>query len=82
MCLKPLGVEGGRVSAFDGNVGSGPHMELVAAAVRLARRDLDDPRHSAGAKAFLRTEPFEGREPGIELDLFAELIGYGGSWEI
>ena len=60
---------------------SGPYMCLVGAVVRLARRDLGHPYFSAGARAFLRGEPFALRQPGIDLDLFAELIGLKGSWE-
>ena len=60
--------------------GSGPHLLLVAAMVKLARRDLADPYLSVGARAFLRGDSFEGREPGIDLDLFAELLSYGGQW--
>jgi hypothetical protein len=49
--------------------------------VKLAVRDLDDPRFSAGAKAFLRGEPYEGSKPEVEADLIADVLGYGGKWE-
>lgn len=61
--------------------GSGPFLELVAASIRLAHRDLEDPKHSEEARAFLRGEPYEGSPVGIDLDLFAECIGYGGTFE-
>lgn len=60
---------------------SGPHLLLAVAIVKLAVRDLSDPRHSEEAKAFLRVEPFEGSKPEIEADLIAEILGYGGKWE-
>jgi hypothetical protein len=56
-------------------LGSGPHLVLAVAVVRLARRDLDDPRFSDEARAFLRVEPFDGRPVGFEADLVAELLG-------
>ena len=52
--------------------GSGPHMALMAAAVGLARRDLAEPAFSAGARVFLRSSL---------VGLFADCIGYGGSFE-
>jgi len=61
--------------------GSGPHLLLVAAMVKLARRDLASSSHSVGARAFLRGETFALRPPGIDLDLFAECIGYEGVWD-
>ena len=51
------------------------------AIVKLAVRDLSDPRHSEEAKAFLRVEPYEGSEPMIEADLVADILGYEGNWE-
>jgi len=73
---------------------SGPYLRLVAASVKLARRDLDDPEFSAGAQAYLSGESFEPayarpkrgkvvkKQPvGINLRLFAELLGYGGRWD-
>jgi len=60
---------------------SGPYLGLVAASVRLARRDLGHPNFSVGARAFLRGEALEGVAPGIDLKLFAELLGFRGSWE-
>ena len=59
----------------------GPYMRLVGASVRLARRDLGHPFLSVGARAYLRGEPYQLRQPGIDLRLFAELIGFRGSWE-
>lgn len=46
--------------------GSGPHLQLMAEAVGLARRDLFDPLYSAGARAFLESDL---------VALFAECIG-------
>lgn len=60
---------------------SGPHLLLAVAMVKLAVRDLSDPRHSEEAKAFLRVEPYKGVEPVIEADLVAEILGYQGKWE-
>lgn len=57
-------------------------MALVAAMIRLARRDLTNPNHSVQARAFLRGRPFAGRSVGIDLDLFGRLVGYTGSWEV
>ena len=61
--------------------GSGPYLELIGAAIRLAHRDLEDPKHSEEARAFLRGEPHKGEPVGIDLTLFAECIGYGGGFE-
>jgi hypothetical protein len=69
-----------RESKINGCV-SGPHLLLAVAMVKLAVRDLDDPRFSAGAKAFLRGEPYEGSKPEVEADLIADVLGYGGKWE-
>lgn len=52
--------------------GSGPHLAVMAAAVGLARKDLSNSLYSDEARAFLRS-PL--------VDLFAECIGYGGSFE-
>ena len=60
---------------------SGPYLALIGAAIRLAREDRQDPKHSEEAKAFLRGEPFDGSPVGIDLDLFAECIGYGGGFD-
>jgi hypothetical protein len=60
--------------------GSGPHLALMGAAVRLARRDLEDPEHSEEAKAFLLGQPYDGSPVGVEIDLFGECLGYGGSF--
>lgn len=59
----------------------GPHMLLVAASVKLARRDLNHPVYRHQARAFLRGEPFAGRPAGIDLSLFARLLWFDGSWE-
>lgn len=56
-------------------------MALMGAVVRLARRDLGDPERSGEAKAFLRGESFDGTPVGVEIDLFAECIGYGGRFD-
>ena len=60
--------------------GSGPYLVLIGAAIRLARRDLGDLNHSEEAKAFLTGQPYDGRPVGVEVDLFAECLGYGGNW--
>lgn len=52
--------------------GRGPYIELLAAGVRLARRDLSNPKHAENASDWLR---------GPLVALFAECIGYGGSFE-
>lgn len=49
--------------------GSGPYLELVAASVRLARRDLTDPQYAEGAAEWLASPIVES---------FAECIGFGG----
>lgn len=59
----------------------GPYALLVAASVRLARRDLNHPVYRHQARAFLRGEPFGGNPPGINLSLFARLLGFDGNWE-
>lgn len=59
----------------------GPHLLLVAAMVKLARRDLNHPVYRHQARAFLRGDRFGGRSPGVNLDLFAAIVGYDGSWE-
>lgn len=61
--------------------GSGPYLALVAAAIRLARHDLADQKLSEGALAFLRNRPYQGREPGIDVTLFGECIGYRGTFD-
>lgn len=61
--------------------GSGPYLALVAAAIRLARHDLDDPKLSEGALAFLRSEPYMGKDVGIDVSLFGELIGFTGGFD-
>lgn len=60
--------------------GSGPHFALIAAVVGLAVRDLADPNHSEEARAFLLGQPFEGFPVEIDVDLFADLLGYEGSF--
>lgn len=60
--------------------GSGPHLALVAALVSLAVRDLADPNHSEEARAFLKGEPFAGSPVEIDVDLFADLLGYEGKF--
>ena len=52
--------------------GSGPYLALMAAAVRLARRDLANPTHSAEAREFLRSDL---------VALFADCIGYDGDFD-
>lgn len=59
----------------------GPHMSLVGAMVKLARRDLNHPVYRHQARAFLRGDLYADRLPGVNLDLFAALLGYDGSWE-
>ena len=62
--------------------GSGPYLSLIAAAVRLARRDLANPKFSAGARLFLQSKSFEGHPVGVDLRLFADIVGYGGVWDV
>lgn len=50
---------------------AGPYLCLVAAAVRLARRDFYDPTYSDEVRAFL---------VGPLVETFAECIGFGGSF--
>jgi hypothetical protein len=56
---------------FRPDYGSGPHLLLLTAAVKLARRDLSHPFFSAGAREFLN---------GSLVALFADAIGYEGSF--
>lgn len=60
--------------------GSGPHLALIAALVSLAVRDLADPNYSEEARAFLKGEPFAGHPVEIDVDLFADVLGYEGSF--
>lgn len=60
--------------------GSGPHLALVSAMVGLAIRDLADPSHSEEARAFLEGRPYMGAPTEIDVDLFADLLGYEGSF--
>ena len=60
--------------------GSGPHLALVSAMVGLAIRDLADPNHSEEARAFLEGRPYRGYPTEIDVDLFADLLGYEGSF--
>lgn len=60
---------------------SGPYVTLAASVVRLAIRDLNDPRHSVEARAYLRGDPIGDRQVGIDPDLVAEVLGYEGKWE-
>lgn len=50
---------------------SGPYLLLTAAAIRLARSDLDDPVYSEDATSFLE---------GELVHTFSEAIGYGGDF--
>lgn len=62
--------------------GSGPYLALVGAMVRLALQDLRDPTYSEEARAWLEAAPL-GLERGdvfVDVDLFSDCIGYGGSW--
>ena len=61
--------------------GSGPYLALIAAMVRLARQDLDDPLHSEEAQAFLRGDAWGDLDVGIDIRLFADCIGYEGAWD-
>ena len=56
---------------FRPDYGSGPHLALMSAAVKLARLDLSDPFYSVEAKRFLE---------GDLVALFSECIGYNGSF--
>ena len=60
-------------SGSDPDYGSGPHMALMAAAVRLARLDLEDPFYSAEARRFLQ---------GDIVELFADCLGFGGRFDV
>lgn len=50
---------------------SGPHMALMASAVRLARQDMSNPLYLAECQSFLT---------GNLVALFAECLGYEGSF--
>jgi len=50
---------------------SGPHLTLMAAAVRLARQDMSNPLYLAECRSFLT---------GDLVTLFAECLGYEGSF--
>lgn len=52
--------------------GSGPYLNLMARAVRLARLDLASPDFSVEARAFLRSDM---------VALFAECLGYEGAFD-
>lgn len=69
--LAPLAVlDGGSLGhGSRPDYGTGPHLALMASAVRLARRDLRDPELRDGAREFL---------DGDLVALFADCIGYGG----
>lgn len=56
---------------FRPDYGSGPHMQLLAAAVSLARRDMSNPLYSAECQSFLT---------GPLVSLFAECLGFEGSF--
>ena len=60
--------------------GVGPHLALVGAVVSLARRDLSRPVYSEEAEAFLLGRPHRGVPVGLDVDLLADCLGYGGSW--
>lgn len=50
---------------------SGPHMLLMAAAVKLARQDMSNPFYSAECRSYLT---------GDLVALFADCLGYEGSF--
>lgn len=50
---------------------SGPHLSLMAAAVKLARQDMSNPLYLAECRSFLT---------GDLVALFAECLGYEGSF--
>jgi hypothetical protein len=52
--------------------GSGPYLNLMARAVRLARSDMANPVFSAEARAFLGSDI---------VALFAECLGYEGRFD-
>lgn len=70
--MEALVTSQSQTSGSEPDYGSGPHMALMAAAVRLARLDLQDPLYSAEAKRFLNSDIVE---------LFADCLGYGGSFD-
>ena len=59
------------VSGFRPDYASGPHLALMASAVRLARQDMSNPLYSAECRSFLT---------GSLVALFAECLGYEGSF--
>jgi hypothetical protein len=59
------------VSGFRPDYGSGPYMQLMAAAVSLARREMSNPLYSADCREFLT---------GDLVALFAECLGFEGSF--
>ena len=70
MTFREVDVPSGTFIASGGNrpdLGSGPHMALMAAAVKLARQDLSNPLYSASASWWLRY--------GDLVELFAECLG-------
>lgn len=56
---------------FRPDYGSGPYLQLVAAAIELARRDMSNPLYSVECRSFLMDDL---------VALFAECIGFEGSF--
>ena len=59
------------VHGFRPDYGSGPYLQLMAAAVSLARRDMSNPLYSAECQSFLT---------GDLVGLFADCLGFEGSF--
>lgn len=71
-CIEPDALYSANQRPDYAEYGKGPYLELVAAGVRLARRDLAKAGYADSAREWLR---------GPLVALFAECIGYGGSFE-
>lgn len=71
--LAPLAVlvDGSLGHGSRPDYGTGPYMALMAASVRLARRDLRDPDLAVGARAYL---------DGDLVALFRDCLRYGGTF--
>jgi hypothetical protein len=75
--LEPLGSYGSQ-PVYE----SGPYLQLMVAAVKLARSDLSDPIYSEEARDWLlgvqRCE--YGCPEHIDTELFAECLNFGGTF--